>query len=142
MTHGASAADTTARLTAQRPGLRAWVLWTFRVAVTLELAALLSQAVTAGGVLGDAAAGAFHGSGSTFVHLFGIATLIAGILVWRPGRGPIWPAAVGLVVLLAGIVQSMLGGSGNVVAHVPTGVTLTVLTTWLTVWAWTQRRAS
>lgn len=142
MTQGMPAASTPTRPTADRPGLPAGVLWTFRVATALELASLLTQALTAGGLLGDAATGAVHGSGSTFVHVFGLAVLVAGILVWRPGRGPLWPAVVGLVVLLAGVVQSALGGSGNIVAHVPTGVTLTVLTTWLTAWAWMPRRAS
>lgn len=143
MTQGTPAASTPTHLTAGRSGPRAGVLWTFRAAATLELAALLTQAVTAGGLLGGVASeAALHGPGATFVHVFGVALLIGGILVWRPGRGPVWPALAGLVVLLAGFAQSALGDTTTLAAHVPTGVTLTVLTTWLTVWAWTRRPAS
>lgn len=143
MTQGSPAASTPAHLTTGRSRRGAGALWTLRAAATLELAALLLQSVTAGGLLGGTdSAWALHGSGSTLVHVFGVALLVGGILVWRPGRGPGWPAIVALVVLLGGFVQSMLGGSGSVAAHVPTGVTLTILATWLTVWAWGRRPAS
>lgn len=143
MTQGSPAASTPAHLTTGRSGRGAGALWTFRAAATLELAALLTQAVTAGGLLdGTASAAALHGSGSTLVHVFGLALLVGGILVWRPGRGPGWPAIAGLVVLLGGFAQSMLGGTGTLYAHVPTGVALTALATWLTVWAWSRRTVS
>src|SRR5690606_9306184 len=69
----------------------------------------------------------------------GLATVVAGVLIRRPGRGPLWPTLAALAVLLVGFVQSMLGGSGDLALHVPMGVALTALATWLTAWSWTRR---
>ena len=140
MTQGSPTTSTPAHLTADRPNPRPGPLWTFRVAATLELGALLAQAVTAGGILGGVRQEAvLHGPGSTFVHVFGLATVVAGVLIRRPGRGPLWPTLAALAVLLVGFVQSMLGGSGDLALHVPMGVALTALATWLTAWSWTRR---
>jgi hypothetical protein len=61
---------------------------------------------------------------------------VAAVLLWRLGRGVGWPALVSLAVLLLGFVQSMLGGSGAVAAHVPLGMALFGLSVWLVVWSW------
>ncbi|MQA81909.1 MAG: hypothetical protein GEV10_26130 [Streptosporangiales bacterium] len=123
--------------TRRSPG---WTLWLFRVAVALELVSLLLQTGTAGELLeGVTSARVLHGGGSTFVHVFGLVTLVAAILVWRPGRGPWWPSVAGLVLLLAGFAQSAFGGAGQLALHVPVGVTLVVLATWLLVWSSLRR---
>ncbi|MEU6998347.1 hypothetical protein [Nonomuraea sp. NPDC046570] len=110
----------------------------FKVLVTLAAVAVLVQAVTAGQLMSGAAGGA-HGMGSTAVHVLGLLQLIAAVLIWRPGRGPGWPALASLVALLLGFVQSAMGGSGVISVHVPLGMALFGLTVWLTVWAWTRR---
>lgn len=121
---------------------RAWTMWLLRVAVALELVSLLLQTGTAGQLLAGVAAGrSLHGTGSLFVHVFGLVALVAAILVWRPGRGPWWPAVAGLVLLLGGFAQSAFGGTGQIALHVPVGVTLVVLTTWLLVWSALRRPA-
>ncbi|MGI5272554.1 hypothetical protein ACQEUU_25610 [Nonomuraea sp. CA-218870] len=110
-------------------------LMAFRAAALLNAAAVFFQAVTAGQMIRGAGAG-MHGAGAGAVHMLGLILLVAAVLLWRPGRGAGWPALVGLVALLLGFVQSMLGGSGEVLVHVPLGVTLFGLSVWLVVWSW------
>lgn len=80
-----------------------------------------------------------HGTGATFVHVTGLLLLIAAIVLWRPGRGPGWPAWISALILLAGFAQSMTGGSGNLLVHVPLAMGLVVVATWLTGWSWSRR---
>ncbi|MEV4804528.1 hypothetical protein AB0K18_31400 [Nonomuraea sp. NPDC049421] len=108
---------------------------TFKVVTVLNTLAVLLQAVTAGQLMSGGAAGP-HGMGASAVHLLGLVQLVVAVLLWRPGRGAGWPAVVGAAVLLLGFVQSMLGGSGAVAAHVPLGMGLFGLSVWLLVWAW------
>ncbi|MFG1943279.1 hypothetical protein [Nonomuraea sp. NPDC048826] len=116
---------------AQRNGY----LMAFRAAALLNAAAVLFQAVTAGQMLSGAGAG-MHGAGAGAVHVLGLVLLVAAVLLWRPGRRAGWPALVSLAVLLLGFVQSMLGGSGAVLTHVPLGAGLFGLSVWLLVWSW------
>ncbi|MET8863049.1 hypothetical protein ABZW11_08845 [Nonomuraea sp. NPDC004580] len=108
---------------------------TFKVVTVLNTLAVLLQAVTAGQLMSGGAAG-LHGMGASAVHLLGLVQLVAAVLLWRPGRGAGWPAVVSAGVLLLGFVQSMLGGSGAVAAHVPLGMALFGLSVWLLVRAW------
>ncbi|MGI5289204.1 hypothetical protein ACQEVF_38505 [Nonomuraea polychroma] len=110
-------------------------LTAFKIAATLNTLAVLAQAVTAGQLMSGGGAGV-HGMGALAVHLLGLAQLVAAVLLWRPGRGAAWPALVSLAVLLLGFVQSMLGGSGAMAAHVPLAMGLFGLSVWLLVWAW------
>ncbi|TMR89163.1 hypothetical protein [Nonomuraea basaltis] len=107
----------------------------FKAVAVLNTLAVLVQAVTAGQLMSGGEAG-LHGMGAAPVHVLGLAQLVVAVLVWRPGRGAGWPALVSLAVLLLGFVQSMLGGSGAVAAHVPLGMALFGLSVWLLVWAW------
>lgn len=142
MTQGMPVTSTSTPSSATSPRPRGWTMWLLRVAVGLELVSLLLQTGTAGQLLEGVAAGrSLHGSGSLFVHVFGLVALVAAILVWRPGRGPWWPALAGLVLLLGGFAQSAFGGSGQLALHVPVGVALVVLTTWLLVWSALRRPA-
>ncbi len=106
-----------------------WPWPLFRVIVLLELLSLLLQTVTAGQLLGRGSLGSLHGAGATLVHLFALLLLVAAILLFRPGHGPAWPIAAAVVILVGGMLQSALGGSGTIMAHVPVGVTIIVLTT-------------
>ncbi|MFI7447350.1 hypothetical protein ACIBQX_07605 [Nonomuraea sp. NPDC049714] len=110
-------------------------LTAFKAVALLYMVAVLVQAVTAGQLL-SGATGGLHGVGAGAVLLLGLAQLVVAVLLWRPGRGAGWPALVSLAVLLLGLVQSMLGGSGAVAAHVPLGMALFGLSVWLVVWSW------
>ncbi len=108
-----------------------WPWQLFRVAALLELLSLITQAVTAGQLLDRGSLGSLHASGSMLVHVFALVLLVAAILLVRPGRGPAWPIAAAAVILVGGGVQSALGGTGLVAAHVPVGVLIIIATTWL-----------
>jgi hypothetical protein len=114
---------------------RSGYLTAFRAAALLNAAAVLFQAVTAGQMLGGAGPG-MHGAGSGAVHVLGLVLLVTAVLLWRPGRGAGWPALVSLVALLLGFVQTMLGGSGQVLVHVPLGAALFGVSVWLVTWSW------
>ncbi|MDF5758133.1 hypothetical protein [Spongiactinospora sp. TRM90649] len=98
------------------------VLTSLRVAAALQVAAILVQAVTAGQLIGGADTRGVHGMGAFAVHLFGLIQLVLAVVYWRAGRGPGWPAAVSLILLLLGFAQSAVGGMGNVTTHVPLGL--------------------
>ncbi|MEV0586398.1 hypothetical protein [Nonomuraea sp. NPDC050310] len=110
----------------------------FAYLATLGCVAVMVQAITAGQLV-DGGSTAMHGIGAGAVHLVQLGQLVAAVLLWRPGRGPAWPAVVSLVILLAGFAQSATGGSGAVAVHVPLGVTVFGLSVWATVWAWSRR---
>lgn len=140
MTQGMSATNAATGSGVPSASTRPRMLGVLRVGVTLELAAILTQAITAGGLLDHVAAErTMHGTGALVVNLFGLVMLVGAILVWRPGRGPGWPAIVSAVVFAGGFVQEMLGGAHVLSVHVPFGVTLMALTTWVFVWAWWRR---
>lgn len=107
----------------------------FKAVALLNALAVLVQAMTAGQLMSGGGAGA-HGMGALAVHVLGLALVVAAVLMWRPGRGAGRPALVALAVLVLGFVQSMLGGSGAVAAHVPLGMGLFGLSVWLLVWSW------
>lgn len=107
----------------------------FKVVAALNMLAVLLQAVSAGQLMSGGGAG-LHGMGAGAVHVLGVVLLVVAVLMWRPGRGAGWPALVSLAVLLLGFLQSMLGGSGAVAAHVPLGMTIFGISVWLVVWAW------
>lgn len=120
---GAPGPTATTATTQGRPG-RGWVI-AMRTIISLHLATVLLQAFTAGGLLdGVAGQGALHGTGSAAVHLAGLIQLIVAVLYWRPGRGVLWPVFASLLLLVAGGVQSAMGGSGILAVHVPLALVL------------------
>lgn len=142
MTQGMSATDAASGSGVPSAPARPRMLGVLRVGVTLELAAILLQAVTAGGMLqGIAAERTMHGTGAFVVNALGLLMLVGAILVWRPGRGPGWPAIVSAVVFVGGFLQEAFGASRLLSLHVPFGMTLMALTTWVFVWAWRRRAA-
>lgn len=123
-----------------RTGAAAGV-WTLRAGVTVLAASVLLQAITAGEFLGgDASWLSAHGTGSTAVHGSSLIAVLGAILIWRPARGPAWPAHVNVVLFVLTFVQSAVGGSGNLAMHVPLAIVLTLLTGWILVWAWAPQR--
>lgn len=116
---------------------KSWPFAVLRTFITLSVVMVLIQAVLAGQIIdGDESMVRLHGMGGGFVHVLGILQVIAAILVWRPGRGSVWPLVASVVILLAGFVQSATGGSGNVILHVPLGVLIFGLLVWMTAWTW------
>lgn len=113
----------------------------FKIFAAVNVVAVLVQAVTAGQLLGGAGS-ATHGMGAGAVHAAALILLIIGVLMWRPGRGPGWPALASLAILLLGFAQSATGGSGAVTLHVPLGMAIMGLSVWLAAWAFTPSRSA
>jgi hypothetical protein len=98
----------------------------------LSALTLLWQFVTAGRMIsGDQAP---HGGGAIALHVATFLLLAATLLHARAG-GARWPVAVSAAVFVAGFLQAALGSAGNMGAHVPGALVLTVGTVWVTAWA-------
>jgi hypothetical protein len=99
------------------------VLWLLTLAV-------FAQAVLAGLFLdgGDGWRGWHAVNGMLVLPLLALIQVILAVVVWRRGHGPGWLAVASVGLLLALLVQSMLGMTGQVAAHVPLGVAIFGLT--------------
>ena len=107
-------------------------------AVALAHAALvLAQAVFAGRYLsGDAAGLRLHERNAELIVMLAFVQLVLAVLVWRPGRGPAWPALASLALWLAEVAQMSLGYGRVLGVHVPLGVAIFGLTVVLAIGTW------
>lgn len=100
-----------------------------RAVVLLHAALILAQAAFAGQFLaGDPAWVRVHELNGGIIHLVAFVQLVVAILVWRPGRGPGWPALASLALLLAEELQLGFGYARMLALHVPLGVAIFSLT--------------
>jgi hypothetical protein len=100
-----------------------------RVVVLLHTALILAQAAFAGQFLaGDGAWVRVHEANAGIIHMVAVFQLVLAILVWRPGRGPGWPALASLALLLAEELQLGFGYARILALHVPLGVAIFGLT--------------
>jgi hypothetical protein len=117
------------------PGL----LYSLRVAVVAQAAALLVAASFAGQAVEIASMTETHVMAGMVVHLVALVQIVLAVLVWRPGRGAGWPALASLAMFIVGMAQhftwSMLG------AHLPNGVLLFGLVAAVLIWAWSPAAA-
>jgi hypothetical protein len=121
----------------RRQPVRRWARVLFRTVVTVEAGLLLAQAGLAGGFLsGHYAALDMHALNAKFIIITGALVLISAVLLWRPGRGPGWPAAVCGVILVAEEVQIIMGFSRVIAVHVPLGVSIIAAVALMLAWAW------
>ncbi len=109
-----------------------------RAAAALTVLSLLWQFLSAGRVLsqGDGLGG--HGTGAIVLHVVSALLVVATVLHARAG-GARWPVVVSAAVFVAGFAQAALGDAGNMAAHVPGALVLTVGTVWVTAWAFGSR---
>ncbi len=111
------------------------ILQLLRIAALASLAALLWQFVTAGQLVSGENITVLHAIGAVALHVTTGLTLVAAVLHWRRDRSAqgvlVWAA----VVFVLTFVQAWLGGAGNLAAHVPGALVLTVGVAWLPVWA-------
>jgi cytochrome bd-type quinol oxidase subunit 2 len=94
------------------------------VVLRLLAVAVFAQAVLAGLFLdgGDAWRGWHAINGMLVLPLLALIQVVLAVLMWRRSRGPGWLAVASLGLLLALLVQSVLGMTGQVAVHVPLGV--------------------
>ena len=122
----------------RRPGIvRAMqvVLWLLAVAV-------FAQAILAGLFL-DGASGwrAWHAiNGMLVLPLLALIQAVLAVLVWRRGRGPGRLAIASGGLLLALLVQNVLGQTSQIAVHVPLGLAIFGLVGTLLVFARTLTR--
>ena len=117
-----------------RTGSGSTLQW-LRLASLASLMALLWQFVTAGQLVSGADALPLHAIGAGALHVTTAITLAVAVVHWRRDRSAqnvvVWAA----VVFVLTFVQAWLGGVGNLAAHVPGALVLTVGVVWLPVWA-------
>lgn len=122
---------------------RTRITWWFLV-VILGIHAVLAtgQPILAGALLsGNADAITLHEAGGEFMHLTCFAQLPIAVLFWRPGRGPLWPALVTALLIVAEGAQIGLGEAHRLGIHVPLGVGIVGSVIALFIWsiAWRAR---
>ena len=122
--------------TPTRTGHR-WPWWLLRVVTVLTTLSAFTQAALAGGLIaGRIEMLPLHSNNGLLLALGTLLLLVALVLAWRPGRAPAWTLLAGLVLLLATVVQLVLGFSRSLALHVPLGVTVVVVQVLLLVRAW------
>ena len=111
---------------ARRPGM----VRAMPVVLGLLAVAVFAQAVLAGLFLdgGDTWRGWHALNGMLVLPLLALIQVVLAVLVWRRGHGPGWLAIASVGLLVALLVQSMLGMTSQVAAHVPLGVAIYGLT--------------
>jgi hypothetical protein len=125
--------DSTGTLQHDRPAI-GWppprIVRAMRLVLWLLTLAVFAQAVLAGLFLdgGDAWRGWHAVNGMLVLPLLALIQVVLAVLVWRRGRETSWLAITSVGLLLALLVQSMLGMTGQVAAHVPLGVAIFGLT--------------
>jgi hypothetical protein len=93
-----------------------------RVAIAVQAATILIQAITAGLLLSTPDGRALHGLSAIGVLLAGVLHLVVAIMVWRPGGGSARVIAPAAGLLVATFVQMALGMAHVKMLHVPLGV--------------------
>ena len=112
-----------------------------QAAAVLSVLVLLWQFASAGRLLSQDGGMDAHGAGAIALHVVGALLVVATLLHARAG-GERWPVVLSVAVLVAGFVQAALGDAGNMTAHVPGALVLTVGTVWITAWAFRRHPAA
>ncbi|WP_229803022.1 hypothetical protein [Planobispora rosea] len=122
---------------ARRTRAPGWITWSLRSTATLHLLGVLGQAMLAGlFVTGDVDLLRWHRDNGGFTAGMLFCQLVAAILLWRPGRGPAWPAWATAALTVAETIQVFLGQERILVGHFPLGVTVFGASAVLTWWVW------
>lgn len=120
-----------------------WARWVFRVAASVEVLLALGQPVLAGGFLsGHYSMLAMHQANASATGITAIVMTGAGVLLWRPGRGPGWPALASAALFGLEALQILLGYGKVLAVHIPLGVSIIACLVLLVVWAWRPARSA
>ena len=106
-----------------------------RFAALASLVALLWQFVTAGQLVSGKDLTVLHAIGAGALHVTTGLTLVAAFLHWRRTRADQHVLVCAAVVFALTFVQAAFGGAGNLAAHVPGALVVTVGVVWLAIWA-------
>jgi hypothetical protein len=110
----------------------------FRATVTVHVVLLLTQPILIGLFLsgGDRSKLQAHEMGGSAVGATGLLLVIASVVAWRIAH---WPARVviwSLALFVAETFQLVMGYDRHLGIHVPLGVLLTVMASFLYTWAY------
>ncbi|MFG1920350.1 hypothetical protein [Cryptosporangium sp. NPDC048952] len=116
-------------------------LWLFRLSLTVHALCVLAQPVFAGLYLdGSYDAIGVHSLNGSILPASGMVVGAAALAFWIAG-GAGWPLLAYAVLWLAEGFQIGMGYARVLAVHIPLGVTIVVLTVWLTIWVWLPRAA-
>ena len=118
----------------------------FAAVVVVQAGLACTQALLAGSYFaGDVDSIAVHGIIGSLLPLGALVQLAAAVLLFRPGRGPWWPAPASLALFLAVGFQTGAGHDRALAVHVPLGVgivgALVALACWSLLWRRVPRGA-
>ncbi|HEY8471522.1 MAG TPA: hypothetical protein VIL37_02675 [Natronosporangium sp.] len=141
---GSGAADATVPGTAgsKVPGAapRPVPLALMRLVVTVHALAVFGQPVLAGLFLDGAdRLVQVHGANAILIGLLGLGQILAAILLRWPGRGPVWPVAVSVLLWFFEVLQTGFGFIRVLSLHVPLGVAIVATLLMLLIWVWRPR---
>jgi hypothetical protein len=105
-----------------------------QAAAVLSVLVLLWQFFTAGRMISGTDALSGHGAGAIALHV-STALLLATTALHGRRTGQWWPAALTGVTFLLTFLQAWLGSSGQIAAHVPVALVVTIGIVWVTAWA-------
>ena len=97
-----------------------------RLVLWLLAVSLLAQVIFAGLFLDghDAWLDWHAANGMVLLPLLALVQAVLAVLVWRPGHGPGWPAIASVGLLVAVVLQNVIGQAGLLAVHVPLGVAI------------------
>lgn len=139
-TEGQPSAASTA--TEHRPGRSGQaIVWALRIALALLMLALFAQVALAGlFITGDVDMLKAHSENSnTGIATLDLFVLLFAILLRWPGRGPVGPMWVSILLVVLLEVQAGLGFLRLVAWHIPFGVAVIVVAAVFTNWAFRYR---
>ncbi|MGY1635666.1 hypothetical protein ACI78V_03325 [Geodermatophilus sp. SYSU D00742] len=105
-----------------------------QAAAVLSVLVLLWQFFSAGRLMSGAVGDDGHGAGAIALHVTTGLLLLATALHGRRTR-VWWPAALTGVTFLLTFLQAWLGSHGQIAAHVPVALVVTIGIVWVTAWA-------
>jgi hypothetical protein len=122
-------ADSTSSSQPRRPATRtrrSGIARLLRAVLWLLAVSVFAQPVFAGLFLdGDNAWRDWHATNGVLVlPLLALIQVVLAVLAWRAGRGPGWLPLASAGLLLAIIIQNVLGMNGQLALHVPLGVAI------------------
>ncbi|MFB7911856.1 hypothetical protein ACFC1T_36025 [Kitasatospora sp. NPDC056076] len=93
-----------------------------RAAIALQTVTILLQAVSAGLLLTTSYGETLHGVGARVMYGASMLYLLAAVLAWKPGGGPVRPVGEAAGFLALASVQVVLGIAHVPAVHLPLGV--------------------
>ncbi len=117
-----------------------WAVWAFRILITAAAVLLFNQAVLAGQFMsGTYEALEFHAFGATASEVVVAFAIVAAGWARFRHRYSIWPVVVTALLFVAINVQEFAGEQRILTVHIPLGVSIIVVVSGFTVWAWRER---